>query len=144
MEDVAEYVGDLTIAEAVGDDELASAKKKIAQRQRAFLKRKRGAKGQADWRPPKRHRKTSLPWIGHLHKMLKSFIDDGAGHFSQPEDPEKRERAICWPRLSICADQGSDGVCAAGFAAKVLKLNIDMHWDQTHGVHDEAGAWPTG
>ena len=68
LEDVADYVGDLTIAEAIGAEEFEAAKKKIAQRQRAFLKRKRGAKGQAAWRPPKRHRKSSLQWIGHLDK----------------------------------------------------------------------------
>ncbi|CAK0789936.1 unnamed protein product, partial [Prorocentrum cordatum] len=137
LEDVADYVGDLTIAEAISADEFEAAKKKIAERQRAFLKRKRGARGQADWRPPKRHRKSSLQWIGHLDKMLKPFLDHGACHFRQPAELEKRDKAINWPRLSICADQGSDGVCAAGFAAKVLNLNVDMPWDQTHGAHND-------
>ena len=60
-------VGDLPIAEAVGGEECEAAKKKISQRRRAFLKRKCGTRGQADWWPS--------------DKMLKPFLTSGALSF---------------------------------------------------------------
>ena len=133
-----DYIGELTFAGAEGSDELEAEKSRFSLRQHALMLQRQGRGGPASGlQPRKRHRKSSMQWTGHLHKMLLFFYEKGLFHFQVGHIPGSRPRAVTWPRLSLSPDQGSDGVCGSNYCLGPLFINVDMAWDQSHMCHND-------
>lgn len=136
--DVPDYLGEVTMQHMEGAQAGAEALEQQRSRHRSFLKRKRQTETDAKaWRPKKRFRKSSWQWLCALHHQMSQFHGSGLLHFCVPDELELRLAPICWPRLSLTPDQGSDGVSALCFALHRLGACIDVQFDPSHGVWND-------
>lgn len=115
-------------------------------RQRAWLKRGRGEK--SSWKPRKRCRVSAWRYLASLDWQLQLAGIPGLKYLRQPEAIAERGPASQWPKATLSLDLGSDGVAAANYAQRVLKLNIDLAPDASHLAHrslvqsfKESGLW---
>lgn len=97
------------------------------QNLRHRLWRKHGqGHNQESWRPRKRYRGAAVRWLRQIDRQLQLGIAfDGLSSFRSDHGP-LWDSWYLWPYLSICSDQGSDGVSAL-FALSYhpdLKLKI--------------------
>lgn len=136
-EDVSDFVGEVSLAGLQSSEGQSAALVDQRARQRAFLKRKSADDKKSEWRVRKKHRKTSYQYLCCMHNQLAQFVPDGLMHFSLDKAGVDRQDPRSWPRLSLGPDQGSEGVCAVGFACHELSVCVDTTWDVSHGVWND-------
>ena len=128
-----DYLSDVRVAAHSGNQEvLEVAVSSWRERCRSFVKRR----APADWRPRKRQRVGAFIWGRCLQSQILWSTRHKLSEFQLAEELAERGPAINWPRLNVAADMGSDGLCWSFFARYVLRLNIDMSWDASHGCNN--------
>lgn len=110
------YIGDHTLATAwKSPGGAAEAKNSWMTKVRNFMALNSGA-GEEAVGPPKKARKKSAVWCVALDHVLKNCGGEGLQKYRVALD-DTLEASFRWPYLSICPDQGSDGVCSSFFYA---------------------------
>jgi len=66
IEDVALYLGEVTMASLEGESAKGAALRDHRERQRCFLRRAAEPEGPATWRPRKRHGKAAYQVAAHI------------------------------------------------------------------------------
>lgn len=93
-------------------------------------------------KPRARKRLKSMSWGLGVDNMLLATSGAGLEQFdisAHLEDPASDPCA--WPMLHVTPDQGPDGLCClnslrfGGLESRVF--NIDVHWDPSHGAHND-------
>ena len=91
------------------------------------------------WRPRTLHRAASLKFLKAIDNKLRvgtpwdgiaALVPDGSEQWLP-------ENWRTWPHLSLCIDQGSDGLCPAHCMKYKLLANIDDWYCFSHGVHND-------
>lgn len=76
--------------------------------------------------------------LGHLcNSEARLYLPKGLLHWEVDADPAQRAHPSEWPRLSISADQGTDGLGAYHYLTRCRNLNLDVVWDFSHGVNND-------
>ena len=87
------------------------------------------------WRPKKRYRFSGYKWLNEVNSAIPVSTDQpGLEAFKLADNILDRGPPETWPRLTIAADRGADGVTALGFCRRHLKLNVDYTPDPSHDV----------
>lgn len=113
---------------------------------RASWKRKAEAwldnHAQADEGPEHREkfRKKSYEWLLGTEHQLQASMPGGWAHFAMSPARQASLSPFDWPHILVSPDQGSDGVCALGFLARVKDVNLSIAWDPSHGVWNDCRA----
>ena len=108
------------------------------------MKRTAATAGTLDpWRPRKRHRLTTVKWLGALDNQMFHGISKPLKFFQQAATDQWRpQNWRKWPMLTTTIDQGSDGVCATNCMARMLLINLFVFYDWSHGAcNDLNGAY---
>ena len=133
-----DYVGELDMAKDEGVPASLEAAAAIESRAENFMKRHCGeANAQANWRPKKRHRKSTWLLECDFDNQIRQVVPEGLAYFAVPKNVRDRGPAIKWPRLSWSADMASSNVTMACHLLYHCGLNIDYCPDFSHGVHDD-------
>lgn len=128
-----DFVGDVAMSDK---SELPQVRDDFRQRARAFLKRSAGDEGAIIEPKKKRHRVASMQWLLCLDNSLQTCTGKGIEYYKVRVPPEPWAQ----PYLSVAADQGSDGICAAGycqFGPNDARICLERLDDPSHSVHND-------
>ena len=129
-------VGSVELELVLDESTEEAALTRMQDRHRAFLKRKASGPTSRAWKPPTRHRVATYMGLCAMHNILAHWIPRGLLWFVATEE-RFAGPAIRWPRLRATPDTGSDNVCGFGYLTRYLKVNCEIMWDLSHGVHDD-------
>lgn len=125
-------------AAAAGDRRaLAKERDSWIANARAFL-RKRRLPGSSTTSGDAKRRKTfrlkSARWVVAVDNALRVSTGSGLTHFCQESEQARRGSPFDWPRLTVTADMGPDGLCALAFLKQQRLMCCWEVPDFSHGV----------
>ena len=129
-----------------GPEGRSAALKAVNMRHLAWLKRS-STTGPVAWRPKKVHRVSTVKWLLCKDNMIRVGTQwDGLHSFCRnPTGPFWATKAWRrWPHLTLCQDQGGDGLSGVLCLKYLKKLrgNVTEWWDQSHGIgNDLLATW---
>ena len=131
-----DYYGQVRVARDEGEKP-----EKVRNMLREERKRKRHGLSKNprwSWRPNKRYRFSGYKWLNEVNNAIRVSTDQpGLQAFKLADNILDRGPPETWPRLTIAADRGVDGVTALGFCRRHLKLNVDYTPDPSHDVTND-------
>ena len=104
-----------------------------------WLKRRGEDKEHLGWKPQKRYRTSAKWWLINLDSQIRTSLPlPGLKAFQRKEGHKDwaPKRWQHWKHLTICADQGSDGLSAVSFL-RSLGVSMTFISDWSHGAQND-------
>lgn len=133
--------GNIESAElAGGESAKQAALQHSVKRQRFWLGRRTADSSHIAWRPAKRFRTSAKWWLLNLDSQISVSLP-----FNGLQEFQRNAADPCWaasswhrwPHITVCIDQGSDGLSAVSYLRNSLEVNCSVIPDWSHGGHND-------